>query len=128
MVEYQGKKYRSKKHPVLEHIFNKYNRDKNTSQKIIAFTLKDINEGYQACGISEPASISNTILDLVRQKRSIESRLPQSIYGLGYDLRKKTGPSPDNYAGEFIYVGVGNAIQSWLNWPSQFDKQVNDSF
>lgn len=66
---------------------------------------------------------------MVRQKRSIESRLPQSIYGLGYDLRKKTGPSPDgyNYAGEFIYVGVGNAIQSWLNWPSQFDKQINVS-
>jgi len=127
MVEYQGKKYQSKKHPVLEYIFNKYNPDKNISQEIITFTLKDISEGYRACGISEPASISNTILDLVRQERSIESRLPQSIYKLGYDLRKRTGPSPNgyNYAGEFVYVGVGNVIQSWLVWPSQADKQMN---
>lgn len=129
MVEYKGKNYRSKKHPVLEYIFKKYNPNRDTSKKIIAFTLKDISEGYQACDISEPASISNTILDLVRQNRGIESRLPQSIYELGYDLRKKTGPSPngDNYAGEFVYVGVNNAIQSWLIWPSLFDKQANIS-
>lgn len=116
------KKYSSKKHPILEHIFNKKNPEGNTSQKSITFTLKDISDGYTACNIDEPASISNTILDLTRKKRSISSRLPSSIYSLGYDLRKKTGTAPngESYAGEFVFVGVGNEIQSWLSWPKVF--------
>ena len=119
-----GKTYSSKKHPMLEHIFFKKNPKGDTNLEVIAFTLKDIADGYKAIGLNEPASISNTILDLVRQKRPISSRLPASIYGLGYDLRKKTGVSPDggSYAGEFIFLGVGNEINSWLEWP-----EINDS-
>ncbi len=121
---YKGKKYFSKKHPVLEYIFNKKNPKKDTTQKVISFTLKDISDGYSACGIAEPASISNTILDLTRQKRHIKSRLPESIILLGYDLVKRTGKSPsgDNYAGEFIFVGVGNQIESWLEWTGDFEE------
>ena len=118
------KEYRSKKHPVLEYIFFKKNPDKDTSINI-EFSLVDISEAYRELEIIgifadgrteriyEPASISNTILDLVRQKRNIKSRLPDSIIELGFDLRKKTG---DNSAGEFVYVGVGNQIKSWMDW------------
>jgi hypothetical protein len=120
------KKYSSKKHPVLEYIFSKKNPEKNVEIEIISFTLEDISEGYKQVGIPEPASISNTILDLVRKKRAINSRLPKSIYELGYDLRKKTGVGADgkSYAGEFVYVGVGNEINSWLEWPEQYDNEI----
>lgn len=90
---------------------------------MIAFTLRDITEGYTACNIPRPTSTSNTILDLCRKKSNITSRVPESISGLGYDLRKRTGPSPDgfNYAGEFVYVGVGKEIESWFEWPKRFE-------
>lgn len=124
--EYKGKKYRSKKHPVLEYIFNKKtNNGQHSIDENHTFTLKEISEGYRACGIPEPASISNTILDLTRKNTGVESRLPESIYSLGYDLRKKTGPSSSgNYAGEFVYVGVGNYIKAWLDWPSQPNRSI----
>lgn len=123
--EHQGKTYSSKKHPMLEYIFNKYNPNRNTEQEIIQFTLKDISEGYKYCGISEPASISNTILDLTRKRQPISSRLPESIYDLGYDLRKKTGNNAagESFAGEFVWVGVGKVIDSWLSWPETFDSK-----
>lgn len=86
--------------------------------------LKDVSEGYRACGIPEPASISNTILDLTRRSNHISSRLPESIYSLGYDIKKKTGPSPngDNYAGTFVHVGIGKVVQSWLTWPDNMEE------
>lgn len=115
---YDGKKYRSKKHPVLEYIFQKYYDPHST--KDIHFSLADISEGYSACGMKEPASISNTILDLTRQNRGIESRLPASIYNLGYDICKRTGKNRANnssYAGTFVFVGVGNEYNAWLTWP-----------
>lgn len=117
-INHKDQKYSSKKHPILEYIFNKYNPNGDTTQEEIHFTLSDITEGYSAEGINKPASISNTILDLVRKKRPISSRLPASIYNLGYDLRKKTGNVKlgENYAGTFVFVGVGNEIQSWLKW------------
>jgi hypothetical protein len=109
--------YSSKKHPVLEYIFRKY-YDKNEPTQNITFYLSDISEGYKAINVPEPVSISNTILDLTRQDRGIESRLPKSIYELGFDLRKKTGSSNNGskFAGEFIYVGIGNVLKSWLEW------------
>lgn len=115
---YNGKTYISKKFPMLEYIFNqKTDNGRVGIGNNITFTLKDVSNGYKACGIDEPASISNTILDLTRQDRGIDSRLPKSISAYGYDLRKKTGPSPDgNYCGEFVFVGVGNVIHSWLVW------------
>ena len=127
---YNGVQYNSFKHPMLEWIFNKYNPTHDTTKEIIQFTLQDISDGYRALGIREPASISNTILDLTRQKRPISSRLPESIYRLGYDLRKKTGGSGKylsdgkeiSFAGEFVFVGVGNELSEWLDWPDEFDK------
>ena len=122
-----GKEYRSQKHPLLEYIFKKYNPRNDTSKKWIPFTLADISEAYRNVQVftvdrhgnkrrvREPASISNTILDLVRQNRGIESRMPESLIRLGYDLRKKTG---GNLAGEFVHVGVGNVLSSWITWPT----------
>jgi hypothetical protein len=119
---FNGKEYSSKKHPVLEYIFHLKNPHSDTSIESITFSLKDISDGYKACSIPEPASISNTILDLTRKNRHISSRLPESIHKLGYDLRKKTGSREigHSYAGEFLYVGVGNKIESWLSWPDEF--------
>jgi len=120
---YQNKNYRSKKHPMLEKIFNKKNPGNDTSIHIISFTLKDISDAYRSCNIPEPASISNTILDLTRRNNPITSRLPESIINLGYDLRKRTGKTGDgnNYAGEFVYVGKGKSLMSWLEWPDNLD-------
>jgi len=97
----------------------------------IEFTLADISEAYREVEvyriksdghktrIKEPASISNTILDLVRQNRGIQGRMPDSLIQCGYDLRKKTG---GNLAGEFVYVGVGNEINSWMKWTAPSEK------
>lgn len=125
---YNSIDYTSKKHPVLEFIFKKY-FDPSKSQKEIVFYLSDISDGYKACGMSEPASISNTILDLCRQDRGINSRVPKSISTLGYDLRKKTGVDTNGkkFAGEFVYVGVGNALKSWLAWPKENEPVIIDS-
>lgn len=123
-VHTNGKVYRSKKFPMLEEIFKSKNPN-NEQIPVIPFTLSDISQGYRAAGIKEPASISNTILDLTRKgSGGIESRLPESIYSLGYDLRKKTGT---NHAGEFVYVGVGNQLNSWLIWPEEFEEIEVDS-
>lgn len=131
-----GKEYRSQKHPLLEYIFHKYNPSNDISIHTISFTLSDISEAYRAVQIFrvdgngnkkrvyEPASISNTILDLVRQNRGIKSRVPDSIIELGYDLRKKTGK---NSAGEFVFVGVGNELSSWITWSSNPEKISIDS-
>lgn len=123
---FNGITYNSKKFPMLEYIFKK--KTQNGTKLIgtnISFTLKDVSEGYKACGIEEPASISNTILDLTRQDRGIKSRLPAYIISFGYDLKKKTGPSPaGNYCGEFVYVGVGNTINSWLVWDKSKEIEV----
>lgn len=128
-IKYKGKKYSSKKHPILEYIFRKKNPNLDTRQKVISFTLGDISEGYRACGIKEPASISNTILDLTRKETSKESRVPEIIYILGYDLRKKTGLTPDggSYAGEFVYVGKEGESKSWLKWPNDVESKVLSS-
>jgi hypothetical protein len=110
--------YSSKKHPVLWYIFQKY-FDPAHPKRTITFYLSDISEGYAATGQSEPVSISNTILDLCRQDRGIAARVPEEIYSQGFDLRKKTGQDQHGkkYAGEFVFVGIGNALQSWLVWP-----------
>jgi hypothetical protein len=117
MITINGKKYRSQKHPVLEYIFQKYFIS-SEPEKNVLFSLKDISDGYKAIGIDEPASISNTILDLCRKDSGIDARVPESISQLGFDLRKKTGPAGEgkNFAGEFVYVGVGKSLQSWLSW------------
>lgn len=120
---HNGKEYRSKKHPVLEYTFQKKNPDRNSEQEVISFTIKDIKEAMFACRIE--LSYESIVLDLMRRsKAGIESRLPESIFLLGYDLRKRTGKSPDgnNYAGEFVFVGVGNQLKSWLEWRDEFEE------
>lgn len=124
----KGKQYRSFKHPALEYIFFIVLTD-NATKGIgdnHTFTLQDISRAYRACGIKEPASISNTILDLTRKDAGVEGRVPASIATLGYDLRKKTGraASGKSYAGEFVYVGQGKALSSWLVFPSETEKVV----
>ena len=127
IMKFKGKEYSSKKHPMLEEIFFQKFKGNPEKQKSITFTLYDISKSYKILGIPEPASISNTILDLTRKKNKISSRLPESIYSHGYDLRKKTGPSKNgNYAGEFVYVGVGNEIESWLVW-KKVDRSIKVS-
>lgn len=120
MPRIKNKNYSSKKHPILEYIFKKYYKPV-LNQKIIPFYLSDIADGYRACKLREPVSISNTILDLTRQDRGIKSRLPKSIYKLGYDLRKKTGQDSQGkkFAGEFVFVSLGKALNSWLIWPKK---------
>jgi len=124
---WQGRTYSSKKFPVLETIFGL--KTDNRTQRIgenIHFTLGDVSRAYRACGISEPASISNTILDLTRKDRGIDARLPRSIIDCGYDLRKKTGAASnrEHFAGEFVYVGLGNSLESWLEWPNVPDRSI----
>lgn len=112
--------YSSKKFPVLEYIFDKYNPNKEQIGKI-PFSLRDITEAYSKLKIHRPTSTSNTILDLTRKRNKIYQRLPESIYGLGYDIRKKTGKVEGskrlNYAGEFVFVGVGKELDQWLSFP-----------
>jgi len=98
-------------------------------EKNIPFYLSDISEGYKAVGLQEPASISNTILDLCRKNGGVNARVPESISALGYDLRKRTGPDEHrrNYAGEFVYVGIGNELNSWLVWSNSPDEIEIDS-
>lgn len=134
-VVYLGQSYTSQKHPVLEYIFKKYHKPGSTSD--IHFSLSDISEGYRDCEyndpnckIKEPASISNTILDLTRKKRPIASRLPSSIYGLGYDLCKRTGKNVNDsssYAGTFVFVGIGNVYNTFLEWPGSHRELILDS-
>jgi hypothetical protein len=125
-----GQLYRTRKQCLLQHIFDTltYNGTQGIGEDH-AFFLQDIIEAYQTKRLRPPTSSSNFVLDLCRKYRPITSRVPDSIMALGYDLRKKTGPDVDakNYAGEFIYVGVGNAIESWLVWPEEPDEAVTIS-
>jgi len=123
----KGQTYSSKKFPMLEVIFDlKTAKGTQHIGENISFTLGDVSRAYATCDILEPASISNTILDLTRKDRGINSRLPKYIIDFGYDLRKKTGPAPggESYAGEFVYVGYGECLKSWLEWPDEPDLTV----
>ncbi len=125
--QYKDKSYSSKKFPILERVFYKMLEEgKFTIGKNVSFSLRDVSDAYKYCEIIEPASISNTVLDLTRKDRGIEKRLPQSIIEKGYDIRKKTGPVGDgnSYCGEFVYVGVGNALHSWLKWDENRSEKV----
>ncbi len=122
-IEYNGQKYRSFKHLVLEYIFNQ----KTTNRTIgigedHEFTLKDVGDvlAHFRDIVGGRASFSNFVLDLTRKDIGIQSRLPDSVIEMGYDLRKKTGRAPDgtNYAGVFVFVGVGNVLKTWFEWPN----------
>lgn len=77
-----GKNYKSFKHPMLEYIFFKKNPKGNTEIEIISFTLEDISIAYRELGIKEPASISNTILDLVSNCSKVcRQKNPYTAFG-----------------------------------------------
>lgn len=118
--------YSSKKHHVFEYIFNRKNPTHKTEPGVIPFTLQDITNAYDALGIPKPASVSNTVLDLFRQDRGIETRLPKTIIALGFDLRRRVGQAPngESYAGEFVFVGIGGSLSSFLKWPLINDIEV----
>jgi hypothetical protein len=110
----------SYKFPILEQIFN--NLTSNGTKGIGKNHIFTKNDWFQACrdlGIdtSKRLSSSNVILDLTRKDRGIEKRVPRTIIDKGYDLRKRTSTDRKNsYVGEFVYVGIGNALKSWLVW------------
>lgn len=123
--EHDGRIYHTRKHCVLEHIFFALTQDGqiNIGQDI-PFYHKDVISAYSRLDINRPTSSSNFVLDITRKDNGIEARVPDSLRRLGYDLRKKTGlnleqpgESKNKYAGEFVYVGEGNAAASWLKWP-----------
>lgn len=106
---------------ILSHIFwSRYSPE--NPQPIIDFYLSDVGEAGEMLGMTLPTSYSNIVLDLCRQNRGIDRRLPGDVVAEGYDLRKKTGPdatSTRRFCGQFVYVGLGNEINSWLRWPTQ---------
>lgn len=112
----------SYKFPILEQIFNNLisSGQKRKGENLL-FTK---NDWFQACrelevNTSVRLSSSNVILDLTRRDRGIGKKVPQAVIDKGYDLRKRTGKTGDkksSYVGEFVYVGIGNALKSWLVW------------
>lgn len=120
---YNGREYRTLKHIVLDHIFSQLTN--NGTQDIgedHVFYLDDISDAYTSLGFKRPTSSSNFVLDITRKNSGIAARVPDTIRVLGYDLRKKTGLDSEkrNFAGEFVYVGVGQELNSWLQWPPTF--------
>lgn len=117
----------SSKFPILQQIFDELtDRGKKRVGENLLFTHSAIERAYRAHGKPRPTSSSNFVLDLTRRNRGIEKRLPSTIIELGYDLRHTTGPAETmgNYAGEFVFVGVGNTLHDWLEWPSTPDKTI----
>ena len=102
---------RSYKFPMLQYIFDKYtSKGKKEITRNHAFTFQDLDEAFKACKVNRPISTSNFVLDLTRQDRGIESRLPKSIIKYGYDLRKKTGRVPGKRSVNYIVVGLVKTV------------------
>jgi len=116
-----GTIYTSFKFPLLEYIFFHLIQGHKPPQlgTNLVFTLQQYSQACDACRYSRPTSSSNVILDLTRKAGPPTKRLPQSIVDYGYDLKKKTGRigREISYAGEFVHVGVGKSLKSWLVWP-----------
>lgn len=116
---YKGKKYRSYKHPVMEHIFNEKTRGLSDLPDEIIFTYEDIRQAMNALGIQRDnqASISNFTIDLTRRASSHESRVPDSIWDNGYDLdRVSDRDVRQNIAGRLIRKEL-KAKEPWIIWP-----------
>jgi hypothetical protein len=129
----------SKKFPILEEIFFQTKQMKShvseTGELIeghpeeIEFTLEDITSAHQVLELKRPTSTSNFILDLTRKNKDISRRVPEKISRLGFDLKKRTGSSTGepNSAGVFVFVGKGESLKSWLEWPATMQDFVLDS-
>jgi hypothetical protein len=117
-----AKQHRSYKHPILESIF-KEKRDERIppeKQEIITFTYDDIRTTINKLdvGRNKQASLSNFVIDLTRVDRGIECRVPPYIEERGYDLVNVKKYGNERIAGAFKFVGIGNEVKSWLEWPA----------
>ena len=126
-----SRKYRSYKHPILEDLFKTKRVDSlnGNQQKIITFTYNEIRTSMEKLNIrrSGQASISNFVIDLTRQDRGIESRVPKYVSDKGYDLANIKYYKGQRIAGAFLFVGIGNEIQSWVEWPNDMPTLKVDS-
>lgn len=116
---HNGIKYRSYKHPILEHIFAKAIANTTTLPDEIVFTYEDIRQAMIALDIrrDKQASLSNFTIDLTRQAASHEARVPDTIWSKGYDLdRASDREARQNIAGRLVRVDLMPA-QSWIVWP-----------
>lgn len=98
-------------------------------QEVIPFTYDDIRTSMADLDIHRPgqASISNFVIDLTRQNRGIESRVPKYVSDKGYDLANIKRYKGQRIAGALIFVGVGNEIDSWVKWPKDIPTLLVDS-
>jgi hypothetical protein len=119
------------KHEILWKIFDKKFKGDVNSQREIEIYFDDIKSAARQLSQTLPVSISNFVLDLCRKNAGISKRVPENVRDAGYDLKKATGNSKRSHgkrlAGTFIYVGLGNEIQSWLEWPNPDIKLIVDS-
>lgn len=116
---YNGKMYRSYKHPILEYIFNQaMDRAVEPPDEII-FTYEDVNQAMSVLGIQRhnQASISNFVIDLTRKANDIHARVPDTISSRGYDLDRV----PERRARQGV---LGRLVRqelkpkdAWITWP-----------
>lgn len=122
---------RSYKHPILEYIFKKKRKEDISPklQEVITFTYNDIREAMTNLNYhrNTQASLSNFVIDLTRQDRGIASRVPKYIVDRGYDLLNMKSYDGERIAGAFLYVGIGNEVKSWLEWPESMKEIRIDS-
>jgi hypothetical protein len=116
---YNGKKYRSYKHPILEYIFERKTQGLSTLPDEIIFSYEDIYQAEDALGIrrDKRASVSNFTIDLTRRATSHESRVPDSIWDNGYDLdRVSDREARQNVAGRLVRKEL-KPKEPWIVWP-----------
>jgi hypothetical protein len=124
--EFNGKLYRSYKHPILEYILTRALESSSNPPDTVPFTYEDIYKAMDALGMSRPqqASYSNFVIDLLRKANTIEQRVPKSVEQRGYDLER----IPDrevrkNYAGRLIRLEL-KAKEPWVVWEEFSDEDV----
>lgn len=116
---YNGKLYRSYKHPILEYIFETRTQGLSELPDEIIFTYEDIRQAMSALGVGrdKQASLSNFTIDLTRRAAGHESRVPDSIWQKGYDLdRVSAREARQNIAGRLVRKELKTA-NSWIVWP-----------
>jgi hypothetical protein len=123
---YNGQKYRSYKHPILEYIFNKAREEFPELPDEIPFTYQDIYEAMDALKLERPqqASYSNFTIDLLRRANTHEERVPAVIWNSGYDLdRMPKRNARQGYAGRLVRAEL-KAKEPWIVWPDIRDDEA----